>query len=111
MQRNLIHACNYLWLIVVLLGVASITGVQFGGLNVSATSKSQTLLLGGLGMGVAINFLAGWWLGGKLRKTCWKWVMCQGSILLTYYLVFTGHVRFRWLKDSLLWLKDSVHGM
>ena len=108
MSRLFIHVGNYVWLVIVLIGVPVITGMQVGGINVSATSKFQMLTLAGLGIGSAINLFGGWWLVGKPRRTCWKWTAIYLVIFVTFYLLFSGYIHFDWLKKALLWLKGLV---
>ena len=105
MKKFSVGLFNYGWLFIVVVGIPSITSVRVGGVNLSSNEKFQMLTLGGLGIGVFLNVLGGFFLR-EARRTCWKWAAAYLAILSIYVLVFKERIQFGWLKDSLLWVKD-----
>lgn len=107
MPTIFIHAANIFWLVLMFVGVPAATALQLGRVQLSATPEFQMLTLGGFGLSVALNFLGGTLARGKSARIWWKWLFVHAGWLAIYYLVFAGHIHFRWLKDTLLWLKKT----
>lgn len=108
MRSFAIHIVNASWLVIVLIGVPAATSIQVGKLGLSAVPEFRMLTLGGLAVGAAGNLLWACLTSGKACKVCWNWTFVYGAALTVYLLVFNGYIHFRWLKDTLLWLKKTA---
>lgn len=107
MHRLAIHVGNGAWLIVVLVGVPAVTSMQLGELGLSSLPEFRMLTLAGMAAGAAGNLVCGWLRVAKPRKLWWHWTFVYVAGLGVYLLMFSGHLRFGWLKEALLWLKRS----
>jgi hypothetical protein len=112
MRRLMIHLVNWALLIIVLIGIPSITSKQFGGLAVSSVSKWQMLTLWGLGLIAAGNLLLVLFAKPKrrIRNLLLVWSIVFSAILVFEILLFAEVIHFEWLKDLLVGLSEKVRG-
>jgi hypothetical protein len=109
-RKLIIHLINGALLVIVLIGVPSITSRHVAGVAVSSTSKMQLLTLWGLGIAAAANMFLALFGGLKqpVRKLLFLWCVAFSAILLLEVLHFQGVIHFRWLKELLLWVQESL---
>lgn len=102
-----IHALNAALIAVLLVGVPSITGVRLlGSLRLSSDYWLQRLLLAGLGLGVLLNLLMGWWCRPRRQRTAYRgWTLLHAGLLAVAVLTYSGRIHFDWLDDSLRQLR------
>jgi hypothetical protein len=109
MHRLCVHLGNVFWLVLVLVGIPTITSIQLGRIRLSSTPEFQMLTLAGLGIGATTNLLGAWLTRGKQRIACWQWNFVHLAALLMFYLVFNGQIHFHWLKNALLWVRKTFY--
>ena len=110
MPRLLIHLANAFVLVVILIGVPTITSRHLGGLQLTSSSKMQMLTLWGLGLTAGVNLLSGVFVAKdkKLRRLCLKWMLLYAALFLIEALLYGGYIDFVWFKQALLWLKQKA---
>ena len=110
MWKLIIHLVNGALLVIVLIGVPSITSKQVAGVTVASTSRTQALTLWGLGIAAGANLLVALFGGVKRpsRKLLLTWCVAFSVVLLVELMYFEGVIHFRWLKDSLIWIQEKL---
>ena len=110
MQRLVIQLINGFLLVVILIGIPSITSARFGSLLLSSAPKAQKLTLWGLGLVAGLNSGAALWLAKdrKDRMLCGKWAFVFAALFAIEYSYFNGHFNFDWLKQALEWLQQHL---
>jgi hypothetical protein len=110
MQRFLIKCVNCALLVIIVIGIPSVTRAAFGNLQISSGSKSQLLLFWGMSLALAGNIFAAAFLikGRKERVLCWEWAAVFGALLFAYAAFVLGYFNFNWLKRFLLWLQNHL---
>ncbi len=110
MQRLAIQLSNGFLLVVILIGIPSITSARFGSLLLSSVPKAQKLTLWGLGLVAAFNSGTALWLAKdrKTRMCCAKWAFVFAALFAIEYSYFTGHLNFDWLKQTLEWVQQHL---
>jgi hypothetical protein len=94
-----IHTLNAVLIGILMVGVPAITGVEFGGLRISSTQWIQRLLVGGLGLGLAANFLMGWGCRPRPQRAAYRgWMLLHAGFLVVAMLTFSGLIHFKWLR-------------
>ena len=112
MQPLFIRVANLVLLVVILVGVPSITGRNIGWLRLSDSPTAQKLTLWGLALAAAANGFGVMFLarGGKAKKLCWQWLIAFVVLFTVEYLLIRHYINFNWLKDLLLWMKGRMPG-
>ena len=107
MQRFLIQCVNFVQLAIIFFGLPAVTGMQFGGWQISSVPQARRLIFWGLALAVTGNTVAALGLikSRKERKLCGEWAAAFVALLLVQYAFHRGYVNFDWLKQSLVWLQ------
>ena len=103
MKRFLIKSINCALLILIIIGIPSITRVQFREYQIGSAPKLQLLLFWTLALALALNIFAAFLI--KVRKDrvlCWEWAAVFGVLLFAYSAFLLGYFNFDWLKNFLL---------
>jgi hypothetical protein len=102
-KRFLVKCVNVVLLVLVVIGIPSITRVEFHGWQLGSGSKLQLLLFWTLALALGFNILAALFFM-KVRKDrllCWEWAAVFGVLLFTYCAFLFGYLDFTWLKNFL----------
>ena len=107
MQRFLIQCVNCVLLAIIFFGITAVTGMQFGGWQISAVPQARRLMFWGLALAVAGNLVAALGLvkSRPERKLCREWAAVFTGLLLVQYAYLHGWFNFNWLKQTLLWFQ------
>jgi hypothetical protein len=110
MQRFLIKCVNCALLVLIVIGIPSITRVEFRGLQIGSGEKLRSLLFWTLALALGLNILAAAVLikSHKERMLCWEWAAVFGVLLFVYCAFAFGYFNFDWLKNFLLWLQSHL---
>jgi hypothetical protein len=109
-KRFLIKVINFALLILVVIGVPSVTRVEFHGWQLGSAPKLQLLLFWTLALALGFNILAASLLikAKKERVLCWEWAAVFGALLFAYAAYCFGYFNFNWLKNLLLRLQNYL---
>ncbi len=109
-QQFLIKGVNCGLLVIILIGIPTVTGARFGHLSVSSATTAQVLILWSLTLAVVGNSMAALSFGKaqKLQVLCWEWAVIFGSLLGIEVALIHGYLNFNWLKQGLLWLQKQL---
>jgi hypothetical protein len=107
-KRFFIKCVNFALLILVVIGIPSVTRVEFRGLQLGSAPKLQLLLFWTLALALGLNIFAGSFLikARKDRVLCWEWAAVFGVLLFAYSAYAFGYLNFNWLKNALLRLQS-----
>lgn len=91
-----------------MIGVPAITGVSLGSLRLSSDSWLQRLMVGGLGLGVALNGLVAWnTRPRRQRRACRGWMVLHATILAVAVAAYLDWIDFEWLRHTLQGIRGS----
>ena len=109
-KRFVIKCVNFALLILIVIGIPSITRVEFHGLQLGSAPKLQLLLFWTLALALVLNILAASFFmkAKKDRLLCWEWAAVFGVLLFAYAAYCFGYVNFDWLKNFLLRLQSHL---
>lgn len=104
MKGFLIKCVNVALLVVIVIGVPSITRVEIHGWLLGSGAKLRLLLFWSLALALGFNILAAFFLmkSRKDRLLCWEWAAVYGLLLFAYCAFTLGYFNFDWLKNFLL---------
>jgi hypothetical protein len=110
MQRFLIKCANCAVLVLIVIGIPSITRVEFRGLEIGSDEKLRLLLFWSFALAIGLNLFAGLFLvkSKKERLLCWEWAAVFGVLLFAYCAFVFGYLNFDWLKNFLLRLQSHL---
>jgi hypothetical protein len=102
-KRFLVKCVNCALLVLVVIGIPSITRVEFHGWQLGSAPKLQLLLFWTLALALGLNILAASFFmkARKDRLLCWEWAAVFGVLLFVYCAFVFGYFNFDWLKNFL----------
>ena len=105
MRKHLVHLINAAMLIVIFIGFPAITGRNLGSWRISSHSVLHQLTVGGLGVGIGVNFVLAWAIvrTRKERRLWLAWTLLLGLFLCVLMGQAAGWIHFDWLREWLLW--------
>jgi hypothetical protein len=108
MRRFLVKCVNFALLVLIVIGVPSITRVEFHGWLLGSGAKLQLLLFWALATALGFNILAALILvkARKDRVLCWEWAAVYGVLLFAFCAFTFGYLNFDWLRNFLLRLQN-----
>jgi hypothetical protein len=108
MQRFLINGVNGALLVLIFIGIPTISHKQFWNWQVSSAPTAQKLIFGGLILAIAANVFGAtiFFKNPKAKELCAKWSFIFGGFLFMEFAIVRGWLNFDWLKNSLLWLQN-----
>ena len=103
MLRFFIICANIALLIWIVIGIPSITHVQFRSYLIGSAPKFQLLLFWSLAIALGLNILIGSFVikNKKDRKVCWEWSAIFGVLLFAYCANVFGYLNFDGLRNFL----------
>ena len=102
-----IRIVNWCLLVLILIGIPSITHFKVGGIGISAANLYQELTLSGLAVAAGTNLILSSLVirSKRHRQICKTWGFIFLGFLLLECLLFAAYVNFEWFKQLLLWVK------
>jgi len=104
---------NGFLVMVLLIGLPTITGLDMGPIRITAMNILQRLTLGGLALAILINLALVRFIARTkpLRCAGLRWAMIFSGLTLVELMVYTGKLDFEWLRTGLLWLQDQARSL
>lgn len=108
LRRSAIHLANLGAFVIVVIGLPAVASLRMGGLAVSSVETRHLLVFWGAALVALLNGVASVSLAkdARERRRCRDWAMLFLALMGAEWLYHRGDLRFGWLKDWLLRLKQ-----